>query len=163
MAMEMVESIIRTGSLRRRDRSGSRGPTDGISFSKPLRAMSLRSSSVPLQLRTKTDTRPTSSTIQFQGIPGMDALPNLDELSPLSYDELYASCDAMSSKSSVTDVAKEPEEPASPSSVEEQEEKQEDPTEASSTVSSDPGTLPGLQPSLPSAVALAQPANIVFS
>ncbi|MBE3047322.1 hypothetical protein IMZ48_33340 [Candidatus Bathyarchaeota archaeon] len=154
MAMEMVENIIRSGSIRKRDRTVSRGPTDGISFSKPLRAMSLRSArsaSLPHQLRTKFDNaKSTASAIQFQGISEIDGLPNLDELSPISYEELYASCDAMSSKSSVTASGKEREESARTTS-EEKREKQYETAAESPTVSLEPGTTPGLQPSLPSA------------
>ena len=156
MAMEMVENIIRTRSLRRRsDRSVGSNSTDGLSFSKPLRAISLRTSSLPHQVRNKSDLgRAAMSTIQFKGVPGIDGPPNLDQLSPMSYDELYASCDAMSSKTSVASSAKEPEEPVGLPPSEEKQEKHEEHTADVPTVTLDPGALPGLQPSLPSAIAL---------
>lgn len=154
MAMEMVENMIRTRSLRRRsDRSIGSTSADGISFSKPLRAMSLRTSSLPLQVPSKSDLgRAAVSAIQCKGVPGIDGPPNLEQLSPMSYDELYASCDAMSSKTSVATSAKEPEAPISTPLSEEKQEKHEEPAADISIVILDSGALPGLQPSLPSAI-----------
>lgn len=153
MAMEIVESIIRSGSLRRRpDRSVGDGSAEGISFTKPLRAMSLRASSLPHRVRTKADL--ALSTIPFESLPGFDRPPNLNHLSPIDLDELYASCDAASTKSSNPASTNELEELTSwPFTVERQEKHRERITETPAPFPS-PGYSTGLQPSLPSAVAL---------
>lgn len=160
--MEMVENIIRTRSLRRRsDRSVGINSSEGLTFSKPLRALSLRTSSLPHQVRDKSDLgRTARPTIQFKGLPGTDRPPNLDQLSPLSYDELYASCDAMSSKTSVATSTREPEEPYSVPPYEEKQEKHEERTADVPTVTLDPGAKPGLQPSLPATSQCAQLSSL---
>lgn len=159
----MVENIIRTRSLRRRtDRSVGTNSTDDLTLSKPMRALSLRTSSLPHQMRNKSDVgRAAMSTIQFEGVRRTERPPNLDQLSPISYDELYASCDAMSSKTSVATSSREPEEFASVQQSEEKQQKHRESTADVSTVTLDAGALPGLQPSLPSAKCpLAQFANM---
>lgn len=100
------------------------------------------------------------SAIRFKDVPKANGPPNIEELSPLSYDELYASCDAMSSKTSLASSAKEPEEPGGvPRSLEKQK-KHEERTADGQTVPLDPGALPGLQPSLPSISQCARPSSL---
>ncbi|SPN98462.1 probable cell division control protein CDC3 [Cephalotrichum gorgonifer] len=108
--------------------------------------MSRRSSSLPHRVRKRPDLScsPTS-TIQYTSLPEVDGLPNLDQLSPISYDEFYASCDATSSKSSIYPVRKdieEVEESINTAAPEESQEKHEEPTPDISIMSSNSGTLP---------------------
>lgn len=100
------------------------------------------------------------SAIRFKDMPKPDGPPNIEELSPLSYDELYASCDAMSSKTSLASTAKEPEEPARVPPSQEKQKKHEERTADGQTVPLDPGALPGLQPSLPSISQCARPSSL---
>ena len=161
--MEMVESIIRSGPLRRRSqRSLNNASTESISIIKPLRSLSLRSSSVPHRVRNKTDlARAFMPTAQYDSLSEVETPPpNLDQLRPMSYEEFYASCDAMSSKSSATALGRDPEEF---SSCLVPEEKHGECTADASMVTLEPGITPGLQPSMPSAVAFGPFANLPFS
>ena len=131
---------------------------------KPMHSLSLRSSSVPHRVRSKSDiARSLMSAAQYDSLSEVDTPPNLDQARPVSYEEFYASCDAMSTKSSATAPEQDPEEFSSCVVPDEQQEKHGECTADLSIVTLEPGIAPGLQPSLPSAVAIGSYANFAFS
>lgn len=115
---------------------------------------------MPHRVRSKSDlARSFRPTAQYDSLSEIDTPPNLDQLRPMSYEEFYASCDAMSSKSSATVPGRDPEEF---SSCLVPEEKHGECTADASMVSLEPGIVPGLQPSLPSAAPIGSFANLAF-
>jgi hypothetical protein len=156
MAMELVENMIRTGSIRRRsDRSMGTGTAEGVSHSLSIRSVSFRSHSLARRDGPKSDLgRTMVSTIQCNDPPKVDGVPNLDQISPICYDELYTSCEAPSSSSSSSDDTNAEEHTLNGTRTETQE-KQDIPdelaTDASSTYSAEE-TQPSLLPQPPMVV-----------
>lgn len=147
MAMELVENMIRSGSIRRRsDRSIGSG-SDALSFAGSLRSVSFRSASLPHRVRTKSDlARPASSIIECNSFAELDGLPDLDQPSPISYDEFYTTCDATSTKSSLSDHGKEPMESIDRPTTKDGQEKHDETTADVLAESTSSGTLSCLQP-----------------